>query len=149
MAKKNNKVNNHSSKNNKKVKRGIDNLLFSDKVKIVIYLFIVFGMLFFIMYRNSKINETFSKLNDIKAGIIQIDKENNQLEVDIQSSLNLYNVEQVAKEQLGMQKLTNAQTIYISLPKKDYIESNVNEDQKTNDGFIKTIKNKINSIFNK
>ena len=101
------------------------------------------------MYRNSKINETFSKLNDIKAGIIQIDKENNQLEVDIQSSLNLYNVEQVAKEQLGMQKLTNAQTIYISLPKKDYIESNVNEDQKTNDGFIKTIKNKINSIFNK
>ncbi len=149
MAKKNNKVNKSSSKNNKKVKRGIDNLLFSDKVKIVIYLFIVFGMLFFIMYRNSKINETFSKLNDIKAGIIQIDKENNQLEVDIQSSLNLYNVEQVAKEQLGMQKLTNGQTIYISLPKKDYIESNVSEDKKSNDGIFKTIKNKINSIFNK
>ena len=33
------------------------------------------------------------------------------------------NIEKVAKEELGMVKLTNKQTVYISLPKKDYVES--------------------------
>jgi len=36
--------------------------------------------------------------------------------------LNLNNLEQEAKEQLGMQKLNSSQTIYITLPKTDYIE---------------------------
>ena len=30
--------------------------------------------------------------------------------------------EKQAKEKLGMQKLTNKQTVYITLPKKDYVE---------------------------
>ena len=30
--------------------------------------------------------------------------------------------EKLAKEQLGMQKLTSKQTVYVNLPKKDYIE---------------------------
>ena len=33
------------------------------------------------------------------------------------------NIEQMAKEMLGMQKLDNSQKVYINLPKKDYIES--------------------------
>ena len=44
------------------------------------------------------------------------------MKVDIENSLNLYNVEQQAKEQLGMQLLTNKQTVYVNLPKKDYIQ---------------------------
>ena len=45
------------------------------------------------------------------------------LKVNIENSINLNNIEQAAKEKLGMQKLTNKQTIYVNLPKKDYIES--------------------------
>ena len=33
------------------------------------------------------------------------------------------NIEKEAKERLGMEKLTNKQTVYVTLPKKDYIES--------------------------
>ena len=29
----------------------------------------------------------------------------------------------VAKEELGMEKLTNKQIVYVTLPKKDYVES--------------------------
>ena len=32
-------------------------------------------------------------------------------------------IEQQAKEKLGMKKLTNKQTVYVTLPKKDYVES--------------------------
>ena len=52
-----------------------------------------------------------------------IQKENEQLKVSIENSLNMSNIEKVAKEELGMVKLTSKQTVYISLPKKDYVES--------------------------
>ena len=52
-----------------------------------------------------------------------LQKENEQLKVSIENGLNLNNIEKIAKEKLGMQKLTNSQTLYISLPKKDFVES--------------------------
>ena len=41
--------------------------------------------------------------------------------------MNLNNVAQSAKEMLGMQKLDNSQKVYISLPKKDYVEPAMQE----------------------
>ena len=77
-----------------------------------------------------------------------MEKENDQMKVDIENNLNLNNVEQQAKELLGMQRLTNKQTVYISLPKKDYIQPAVEsviieEDE----GIVEKILNKIKNIF--
>lgn len=143
----NNKLNNIDSNNTtpkrKKKKKGIENLSLIDKIQIVLAFSIVFILLFLILYRNSKISEAFSELNSLKNDINKIQKENVQLEVNIQSTLNLTNVEQSAKELLGMQKLTNAQTIYISLPKKDYIETSVEEIVVENESIWEKIKDKI------
>ena len=46
-----------------------------------------------------------------------------------------------------MQKLTNAQTIYISLPKKDYIETSVEEIVVENENFFDKIKDSIKKWF--
>ena len=35
--------------------------------------------------------------------------------------MNLKNIEEAAKDKIGMQKLNNNQKIYVSLPKEDYI----------------------------
>ena len=139
-----------TSDNSKKnhSKRSIDNLTFMDKTRIIIAFVVIFVFLFFIMYRNSKINESFSEINRLKTEISKVEKENNQLEVSIQSSLNLYNVEQAAKDLLGMQKLTNSQTIYIKLPKKDYIEASVPAIEMDNTSFGEGIKSFFESIFN-
>ena len=40
-------------------------------------------------------------------------------------------IKQEAKCKLGMQKLTNDQKIYISLPKKDYVQSSNNSTETT------------------
>ena len=51
---------------------------------------------------------------------------------------------QVAKEKLGMTTLTTKQTVYINLPKQDYIESEsdeVNKDEK------KSLLDKIKELF--
>ena len=58
----------------------------------------------------------------LKANLSAIQKENQQLEVNIENSLNLKTIEQSARELLGMQKLEKSQTIYINLPKQDYIQ---------------------------
>ena len=59
--------------------------------------------------------------------------------------MNLSNVEQQAKELLGMQKLTNQQIVYVNLEKDDHIESaaeSVNiEEEDFFDKVINTVKN--------
>ena len=79
-------------------------------------------MLYAICYRNSQINETFSDVQDAKAQLSELEKQNEQLNVSIQNSINLNQIEQSAKVLLGMQKLTSKQTIYVNLPKRDYVE---------------------------
>lgn len=97
------------------------------KAKVVVYVAIGFMILFAISYRNSLITESFNQKEQLKKDLSAIEKENEQLKVNIEKSLNLNNVEQSAKEMLGMKKLDNSQKIYISLPKKDHIESAAEE----------------------
>ena len=97
------------------------------KTETIILVAIGFIILLVISYRNTLINEKFSEIKELKTNLAAITKENEQLEVNIENSLNLSNIEKEAKERLGMQKLTNKQTVYISLPKKDYVESATEE----------------------
>lgn len=92
--------------------------------KVIIYIGIGFLILFAISYRNSKIDEQFSEIQALKSNLAIIEKENEQLKVNIENGSNLNNLEQSAKELLGMQKLNNKQSVYVNLPKVDYIEEN-------------------------
>ena len=91
-------------------------------MKPIIYIMIGFAMLFTISYRNSLINESYNEKEKLKSQLSAVEKENEQLKVNIESSLNLNSVKKVAEEQLGMQKLDNNQKIYVNLQKKDYVE---------------------------
>ena len=100
------------------------------------------------IYQNSLITESFNHKEDLKKNLSAIEKENEQLQVNIEKSLNLNNVEQSAKEMLGMQKLDNSQKVYVSIPKEDYVESETEKiivEEETNwfDKLIEAIK----SIF--
>lgn len=91
--------------------------------KVIMYVVLAFSVLFAISYRNAQIDENFEKTQDYKKELAAVEKENSQLELAIESSLNLGNVEQQAKELLGMQKLTNQQIVYVNLEKDDHIEA--------------------------
>lgn len=142
--KKNNNKQKKIEKNNKSNKKNIN-----QKKRAIKYLAIGFVILFAISYRNSLINESFNRKEKLKKELGAIQKTNEQLQVSIENSLNLTNVEQAAKEKLGMQKPTNNQKIYVNLPKKDYIQPATEEvvlEKETSwfkkliDGFTKTIK---------
>lgn len=93
------------------------------QIKMTLLVVAIFATLLTISYRNSQINEKFDQVQNLKKDLSAIQKENEQLEVSIQNSINYNTIEKLAKEKLGMQKLTNKQTVYVALPKKDYVES--------------------------
>lgn len=93
------------------------------RIQLTITVIAIFGLLLTISYRNSQINEKFNEMQSLKKELSSLQKENEQLKVNIANGLNLANIEKLAKEKLGMQKLTNKQIVYVSLPKKDYAES--------------------------
>lgn len=92
------------------------------QIKLTLVVMGVFMLLLTISYRNSQINEKFNQVQTLKKELSSLEKENEQLKVSIQNSLNLNIIEKLAKEKLGMQKLANKQTVYVTLPKKDYVE---------------------------
>lgn len=117
------------------------------QMKLTLIVVAIFIFLLTISYRNSQINEKFSEVQNLKNQLSSLQKENEQLKVSIENGLNLNNIEKLAKEKLGMQKLTNKQTLYVSLPKRDYVES------ATEEVVIENSKNwfdqYVNKIFNK
>ncbi len=120
----------------------------NNKTKIVVYTLLAFSILFAISYRNAQIDEKFSEVQDLKEELSLIQKENEQLEVSIESNLNLSNLEEQARELLGMHKLTNKQTIYVDLPKDDYIESSAEKIVMEEEGFsLKSVVDTITNLF--
>lgn len=118
------------------------------KRTIILYVIITFAILLTISYRNSLINESFNETEELKKNLASIQKENEQLRVNIENSLNLKNIEQSAKEQIGMQKLNNSQKRYISLDKKDYVEPATEKIEVENEkNWFETILEWINKIY--
>lgn len=118
------------------------------KVAIFVKCFLIFAIFFLTIYRNSLITQSFAEIQKLKTSITELQKENNQLEINIQNSLNTNNIAQAAKELLGMQKLTNKQIVYISLSKKDYVEPRTEEVKLEEDKtFIESIIEKIKNLF--
>ena len=117
------------------------------KKNIALIVVAIFVVLLTVSYRNSQINEKFSQVQKLKKELSSIQKENEQLKVNIENSLNLNNVEKIAKEKLGMQKLTNRQTLYVSLPKRDYVEAATEEVKKEEDK--NWFQKMVDSLFNK
>ncbi len=109
----------------------------------------IFVVLFTISYRNTRINEKFNEIQNLKTELSSLQKENEQLQVTIENSLNLSNIEKQAKEKLGMQRLSNKQTVYVNLPKKDYIESATEKIEISNSNDKNWFQKFIDKIFNR
>lgn len=124
-------------------------LIAKTKVAVFFKCALLFLIVFFMIFMNTRLSESITQIQKLKAQITEIQKENDQLEINIQNNINLNNIEQAAKELLGMQKLSSRQTFYISLPKRDYVEPRTEkviiEEEKTT--MIDTIVEKIKNIF--
>ena len=117
------------------------------QIKSILIVFGIFVLLLTISYRKSQINEKFNQVQTLKKELSSLQKENEQLKVNIENNLNLSVIKKQAKEKLGMQELTNKQTVYVTLPKKDFVEPATEEiiEKKEKNWFQKL----VDKIFNK
>ena len=113
-------------------------------IKIIFYIAILFA----VSYRNALITQTYSQVKDLKSELAQVEKENKQLEINIESQTNFGAIEEKAKKDLGLKKLDDSQIVYVSLDKQDYVESSAQEVKIEEDSnWFKSIINKIKNIF--
>ena len=112
---------------------------------IILGIILVFA--FLVSFRSSKIEERNVQIQAEKKLIEQLKNENAQLNMDLQKTLSLTNIEKQAKEKLGMQKLQNNQIRYVKLDKQDYVEPvSITRIETKQESFIQKI---INFLFNK
>ncbi len=144
----NNKPNNKNKKkklevvkNEQNKKAGISNKEKQKRRSQLCSVLVIFALLVAISYRNSLITEEFKAIQNLKSDLSNIEKENKQIEVSIEGSLNLNKIEKIASEQLGMQKQTVEQTIYTELPKEDYVEASIKEEQVQEQSWFEKILN--------
>lgn len=124
-------------------------LVAKTKVSVFFKCALLFLIVFFMIFMNTRLSESITQIQKLKAQITELQKENDQLAINIQNNINLNNIEQAAKELLGMQKLSSKQTLYINLPKKDYVEPRtekviIEEEEPT---VIENIIERIKNIF--
>ena len=129
---------------NKKTSKKQQKLKKAKQKKLIMYIAIGFILLFTMSYRNALISQNYSKVQTLEKQLSAIEKENEQLEVNIETNLNLKNVEKSAEEMLGMQKISDIQTVYVELPREDYVEPATEEiEMSKEDNWLKEIWNMI------
>lgn len=93
------------------------------KVRQVVIVFAIFGMLLTLSYREISIMEMFNQNKELEGQLALIEKENGQVEKsikEVESTLDWNRIKQIATEELGMQ--AKAGTV-IDLEKKDNVET--------------------------
>ena len=74
------------------------------------------------MYRYTLINEMSVGVQKQKSQLESINKENGQLQVAVEKSVDLNLVEEYAAQKLGMQKPDKYQVVYVTVEKSDFTE---------------------------
>ncbi len=119
------------------------------KNKAILFVLIGFALVFTMSYRNALISQNYSNIKTLEKKLAVVQKENEQLEVNIETSMNLKNIEKSAKDMLGMQKIADVQTVYVDLPREDYVEPVTEEVENTNEmSWFSEIWNMVLEYFN-
>lgn len=84
-----------------------------------------------ILFRYSAIVEQNHQLDLLKEERNEIVDENKRIQVEIDSALNLENVERIAMTELGMGKPETYQTVYVNIQGDDYVEMAEEIEEKT------------------
>ena len=117
------------------------------RVKNVFYLLIGFGIAFLICYRYSLINEKFNELEKTKKALATAQTVNEQIQADIDSQTDLSYVENYAKYQLGMQKPSNSQIVYVNIEKQDRILTPITIEEDSNETWFEQLYENIVKLF--
>lgn len=118
-----------------------------NRIKNGLYLTCGFAIAFFICYRYSLMNEKFNELEKTKEKLATAQTVNEQIQADIDSQTDLSYIENYAKYQLGMQKPSNSQIVYVNVEKEDRILTPVTIEEDSSKTWLEQLYEEIAKLF--
>ena len=113
---------------------------------VVSMVLVVFAMSMIITYRYSLISEKNLKVQKLKSSLASVEAKLLNKQIEIEQKTDLNKIEAYDKQQLGMQKPDQSQTVYIDTSKSIQMVEKSNDTTSIN-SVIDTIKNFFSSIF--
>lgn len=89
------------------------------KAKIIIYIFLIFGMCAIIMFRYAQISQIGYDSDKLKKNYIEVQQENARIELEIEKAMDLDSIREIAESSLRMHKPDKNQIVYVTVPRQD------------------------------
>lgn len=117
------------------------------KVKLVFTILTVFAAFLCIIYMYAQITEVNYELNKKNKEYNEVRNANIQLKLDIQKSMDLNRIKEIALTRLDMQKPDTYQIVYVKVPKKDVMKVAAIDGKNTGDkGAVALVSDVISDI---
>ncbi|MGE4283691.1 MAG: hypothetical protein AB7G87_08215 [Clostridia bacterium] len=117
------------------------------KLKTISGIFICFAIAFCILLRYVSITEASNKIDGYKRQLSDIQRVNEQMQVEIDRSIDLKKVEEIARTKLEMRKPEKYQIVYVKLDRSDYAEIVELQEHKLQNRNITRIVNAISNVL--
>ncbi len=119
-----------------------------NKVKTLLCLFTCFAITFLIMFRYVAIAEASNTVTQYKKEFTELQKVNEQLQVELDRSIDLKTIEKIAKNKLGMQQPRKYQVVYVQLGNSDYSEVIIQDMERSKpQGVVAIVMGKITNVL--
>lgn len=89
------------------------------KKRIMIHIFLIFGMSAVIMLRYAQISQMNYDNNILSKQYLTLQNENTRLSLEIEKAMSLQSIRDIAENKLNMHAPEKSQVVYISVPKQD------------------------------
>ncbi|MDF2987187.1 MAG: cell division protein FtsL [Eubacterium sp.] len=89
------------------------------KKRIVVHIFLIFGMCAIIMFRYAQISQMNYDNNQLSKEYVTLQNENARQSIEILNAMDLNKIRDVAEKRLNMHKPEKSQIVYINVPKQD------------------------------
>jgi len=132
-------------KKRKAVKKGKSKARRTRGVKTVFGILAVTALAFLLLFRYAMITEKTAQVQKLTAELQNVDSYIVQKECEMEQSLDLKKVEEIATTKLGMQRPEKHQLVYIDMNNKDYAEKS-GKDTNSTPGLLAYISGGIQSI---
>jgi cell division protein FtsL len=93
-----------------------------NKMKTVFSVLVCSAITFFMIFRYTAITEASNTVNSYKKELNNMQRITEQTQVQLDRSVDLKKVEEIAKNRLGMDRPEKSQIVYVKLKKNDYSE---------------------------
>ena len=111
------------------------------KLKAVFTILLVFSLCFTLTYRYALLTEMNYKISKTNRQYNELRDENARLKVDIEKSIDLVKIKELAETRLGMQKPDRNQVVYVRVPKNDFtiVTEEYKNTEKTGEGTLSSL----------